>query len=168
MRGWKIPVAAAALLACFATGAPAIEVGKPAVPFTLTNPVTQMEVSLPAALEKNPALIVFFNTSCAACEAELVAAKNYLHNNPNAFKLFAIAIDSTSDARARVSKFIEDKGLGVAIVLLDPKFEVAEKYGFNFTPAAVGIDKEGKVKFVVNGFSRTESKVFTGNLESLK
>ncbi len=159
---------AAVLVVLLAPSSQAINPGDPAVAFTLFNPVTQGNVSIPDALEKKPGLLVFFNTSCASCEAELVNATAYLKNHPDAFKLIAIAIDATPDARTRVTKYMHEKGFGAATLLLDPKFDVGEDYGFKLTPAAVGIGSDGKVKFLISGFSRREEKAFGANLDSLK
>ena len=159
---------ALALVVLLAPAAGAINVGDAAVPFSLLNPTTSMEVSVPEYLGKKPGLIVFFNTSCGACEAELFTANAYLKKNSGAFKLIAIAIDSTPDSRIRVTKYIQEQGFTEATILLDPKFDVGEKYGFTFTPASVGIGSDGKVKFIVNGFSRKEEKAFGANLDSLK
>ncbi len=168
MRGWKILVAALALVVCGVASAQAIEAGANAVPFTLNNPVSREAVAFPAVAANKPALIVFFNTSCSACEAELAAAQTYLKNNKDAFKLIGIAIDAGSDATSRVIKYMEDRKLLDVTILVDPKFAVAEKYGFNFTPASVGVGKDGKVKFVLNGFSRAEASAFGDKLESLQ
>ncbi len=158
------------LILSVVAGSPAmaLDPGVDAPPFTLLSPSTQTQVKFPDLLEGKGGLLVFFNTACAACESELIAAKVFLESNPNAFRLVAVAIDQTSDARARVTKFVEEKGIGsVATILLDPKFEVAEKYGFTFTPASVGV-KGGKIVFSLNGFSRAEAKGFSANLEKLK
>ncbi len=168
MRGWKILMAALALAVCGVTGAQAIEVGANAIPFSLINPVSRQEVAFPEAAGGKPALIVFFNTSCSACEAELAAAQNYLKDKKDAFKLIGIAIDAGADSTPRVIKYMEEKKLLDQTILVDPKFAVGEKYGFNFTPASVGVGADGKVKFILNGFSRAEARAFGDNLEKLQ
>lgn len=165
MKVKALVLAGVVLLALTGTAA-AIEPGESAIPFTIFNPSTSTNFDFPKAIAGKASLILFWNTTCGACDTEISATNEYLHNNPKAFELILIAIDSSKDAKTKVDAYIRDKKI-TAVSLLDPKFEIAEKYGFAFTPAAVGFGKDGKALFVLKGFSRRESGGYNSLLDKL-
>ncbi len=163
----KALVFAVLMLLSVAGPAAAIEVGDSAIPFSIFNPSTNSNFEFPAAVKGKPVLLLFFNTTCGACDSEISVTKDYLDQNKDAFKIILVAIDSAKDARAKVDAYVKEKGMTGHTVLLDSKFEIAEKYGFTFTPAAVGIGKNGKAVLVLKGFSRRESGGYSQKLDAL-
>ena len=163
----KALVLAGVMLLSMAGAAMAIEVGDSPVPFSVFNPSTSTNYDFPAAVKGKAALLLFFNTTCGACDSEISVTKTYLDKNPDAFQVILIAIDSQKEARAKVDAYVKEKGMSNSMVLMDPKFEIADKYGFPFTPAAVGFGKDGKALFVIKGFSRKDSGGYLGKLDTL-
>jgi hypothetical protein len=58
-------------------------------------------------------------------------------------------------------------GLSNYTIVSDPKLELAEKFGFTFTPSTVGIGKDGKIAFLMSGFGRKDPMVLEENIKKL-
>jgi len=148
-------------LCLWAPTAPAAEEAKPApkvlgvgdkvAEFSLTDGLTGAPVSFEKDFLGKSKLtaISFMNTSCSACNAEIRFLSQLAGKYPD-FKLIAMAVDSRGEA---VVKSYNENNKYKASYVLDPEFTQPPKYGFNYTPALVLIDKSGKIVVVKGGFN---------------
>ncbi|HWR97424.1 MAG TPA: redoxin domain-containing protein, partial [Candidatus Methanoperedens sp.] len=101
--------------------------------------------------------LVFFNTGCSSCFAELAEASNAVKavNDPAKLEVYAIAVDK----RGALSVKAYDEGNQFAVkYLLDPEFKVPPVFGFRYTPAMVVAGKDGKIMEVRGGFDPSAEK----------
>ncbi len=150
------------LLGAWASAALAADAPKTATPkvlgvgdmvadFNLTDGLSGAPVSFSKDILGKTKLtaISFMNTACSACAAEIRFFSQLAGKYPE-LRLVAIAVDSRGEA---VVKSYNDHNKFNASYVLDPEFTQPPKYGFNFTPAVLLVDKSGKIVHVKGGFN---------------
>ncbi len=124
------------------------KVGDNLPPMTLKSLKGDLTVELDKM--KKPALIMFVNSSCAACRAELYAFTKLAEKNKDKLATLVVSVDF--DPQNTVTRF-PDLAAMPYDVMDGSDFKVASALGFNFTPATVIADGSGKQVFRKGGFS---------------
>ena len=93
-----------------------------------------------------PVLVHFWATWCPVCNAE----NSNIHNLAKDYPLLSIASWSGSDKD--VADHMQKEGLSFAVVA-DDEGIWAEQYGINAVPISFILDANGKIQFVVSGYS---------------
>ncbi|MBI5017081.1 MAG: TlpA family protein disulfide reductase [Deltaproteobacteria bacterium] len=143
------------LLALLAVGsapgtgiAAAAGVGDPLPAISLVDASTEKPVQVAEALKGAVGVLVYMQTSCAACRKELTALKDLQGKYPK-LKVVAVSVDAGGPERAVSYK----KNFGFEFPFLqDPEFKTPELFGFSFTPGMVLVGKDGNVAFIKGGF----------------
>jgi thiol-disulfide isomerase/thioredoxin len=87
--------------------------------------------------------VVFMNTACSACMQEMSGLMK-LADETKKLSIVAVAVDVKG--KEAVERFIgANEKFKDLVFALDPKYAVAYKFGFSFTPASVIVDKQGKI-----------------------
>lgn len=109
-------------------------------------------------------MLAFWASWCGECRAQLQGF-NELHASYNdiGFKLLSVNLDPKM---AQARETAESLGLSFP-VLHDPEGAVGELYSIDDVPMVVFIDREGQVREVVEGFSRTNQDYYADRLRSL-
>ncbi len=94
-------------------------------------------------------VLIYMQTSCAACRKELEALNNMLAYVPD-LNVIAISVDAGS--QKRIKKYIDHYKFPFTF-LHDPSFTTPELFGFSYTPASVLLDKSAKIIFIKSGWS---------------
>lgn len=131
-----------------------VEVGDPIPKVILNNVKTNQASTLSEISKGKITVIVYMQTSCAACRKELEAIKNMLNFCPD-LNVIAISVDAGSPAR--ILKYVEHYQFPFTF-LHDPGFTTPEMFGFSYTPATVVIGKDGKILLLKGGFRRGDEK----------
>ena len=101
-------------------------------------------------------VINFWSTACPPCVDEMPYFQA-LYEQWKTQGIVLLPID-IGEASATVSGFLQ--GLGLTLpALLDTRGEVAGKYGIQFTPTTLFIDREGKLKSKVVGAFKDKSAI---------
>lgn len=127
-----------------------LAVGDKAAGFTLADGLTGNPVSLEKDfLGKSKLLAIsFMNTACSACNAE-IRLLSQMADKYQDLKVVAMAVDSRGEAM--VKTYNEANKFNVSYVL-DPEYTQPPKYGFNYTPAMILVDKAGTIVMIKGGF----------------
>jgi peroxiredoxin len=136
---------------CFASEA---GVGEPAPKVILNDIKTNQASNLSEIGKGKVSVVVYMQTSCAACRKELEAIKSMLSYVPE-LNVVAISVDAGSPAR--ILKYIEHYQFPFTF-LHDPSFTTPELFGFSYTPATVVIGKDGKIVYLKGGYRRGDEK----------
>jgi peroxiredoxin len=101
--------------------------------------------------------LVFFNTGCSSCLAELTEASAAVKavNDPAKLAVYGIAVDKRG--AKSVAAYDESNKFNVKY-LLDADFKIPPMFGFRYTPAMVIVDKSGKIMEVKGGFDPAADK----------
>jgi peroxiredoxin len=92
-------------------------------------------------------VIVFWRSECAACQAIRLAI-NSLNNPVGIHGIWAIAV--SDEPEATVLRSLDDHPFWASIAL-DPTYRVARALGIRESPAAVVVDREGRVVARIGG-----------------
>ena len=109
-------------------------------------------------------ILNFWATWCGPCRQEMpLLDEVYVKYRRAGLVLLSINIDEQPEAAAEMAKT-----LGVSYpVLLDARNEVAKAYEIGTLPATFLIDREGKVRYVSEGFKPGYEKRYTEKLREL-
>ena len=97
-------------------------------------------------------LVNFWATWCPPCRAELPKVQSDIVEGMPSVKVLAI---SRGEERAKVEKFVKDKGYGFT-VCLDPSQEVYGKFATNYIPRNFVVGPDGIVTYVGVGYDEKE------------
>lgn len=120
--------------------------------FTLRNGLAAGDVNFVKDIKGRSAVTVllFFNTGCSACMAELdEASKVAKELGDDKLKVYAIAVDRRGEQAVKAYFEIYKHQ---ATYLLDPTFTMPPKFGFSYTPASLLVDRDGKIVFMKGGY----------------
>ena len=159
-----------------AKGAPAA--AKPAVPeppvakvgdqvpeFKLKNAITGESTAWGKDVKGKAkyTIVVFMNTGCSSCLAELMAVKDATRENKDVVT-YAIAVDKRGE---EVVKAYYESYKIEANYLVDAEFDVPPQFGFDYTPAMIIVDKTGKIIFAKGGYRPKDRDKFVAELVAL-
>lgn len=157
LRGGLLAAAllAVALMIAFRACAPSPAatqhyINQPAAAFTL--PAERQGVQLPAPITfvptpGKPTLLVFFYTLCTHCLLNVQTAHSVASEFPD---LHTVYIDSPAE-QPEASEMMMQRIAITDAVLLDSKGQVAARYGINYYPTLVLIDRHGIVRAIWTG-----------------
>lgn len=127
--------------------------GKKAPEFKLEN-INGKIVSLSKITGEGPVIISFWATWCKPCAEEMSELKKILKEYKSSnVKVVAISTDNEKSV-SKVKPYIQSKGYGDFIVLLDTNQEAARKYYATTVPYSVIINKEGEIVYSHMGFMK--------------
>ena len=129
-------------------------VGDVAPKIILNNIKTNQATNVNDISKGKVTVIVYMQTSCAACRKELDAMKSLLDFVPE-LNIIAISVDAGSSAR--ILKYVEHYQFPFTF-LHDPSFTTPELFGFSYTPATVVLGKDGKIISLKGGYRRGDEK----------
>ena len=167
MKKFLLLSLAALLVLSFAGGVFAQEAefakeGDPLPEFTLPNALAEGDVtSKDISGTKGLVAMVFMNTGCSACLAEIKEVSETV-DNVGADKVTAYAIAVDKRGKAVVESYNSTYGFKVTY-LLDPSFTIPPMFGFSYTPAIV-LAKDGNFFL----FEEGETFVYRVNLDTLE
>jgi peroxiredoxin len=110
--------------------------------------------SLPALLEKGPAIAAFFKVSCPVCQFTFPFLERLHQRYGKTATFLGISQD---DAKA-TNKFINEYGVTFPAALDEngKNYPASNAYGLTNVPTIFLIESDGKIKVVSNGFNRKE------------
>jgi peroxiredoxin len=137
---------------CFDSG---VEVGQKVPEFSLPG-LDGTPISFEKQIRgKAPLAILFFmTTACSACFEELKELDEFVRRNPGKVDVWCVAVDLRG--ATTVGLYQEANRFQVKY-LIDPRFSLPRKFGFNYTPSLAIVDPHGVVLHKKGGYSPTES-----------
>lgn len=134
---------------------PGIEVGQKVPEFSLPG-LDGSAVSFEKQIRgKAPLTLLFFmTTACSACYEELREIDGFVRRNPGKVDVWAVAVDLRGSKT--VGPYQETNRFRVNY-LVDPRFSLPRKFGFNYTPSLAVIDPKGIVLHKKGGYSPSET-----------
>lgn len=147
------------LLACNQNFDEGLAPGQSAPNFQLKNLAGQT-VSLSDYRGKN-VLLNFWASWCLPCKQEVANLEKLSKLNPEKLVVLGLAVD---DHAEDVSKFITDYQVSFPIAL-DADSKVKDKYGVTGFPESYFIDREGKIKLILDPDKQTMEAKITGPRE---
>ncbi len=115
---------------------------------------TNQPTKLNEIIKGKVTVLVYMQTSCAACRKELEALKNMKDFVP---ELNIIAVSVDAGCTNRIKKYIDHYKFDF-MFLHDPSFTTPELFNFSFTPATVVIVKDGKIIALKGGYRKGDEK----------
>lgn len=101
------------------------------------------------ALPEHPRVVHFFASWCGVCEAESGNVATLAEHHE------VLAIASQSGESAEVRSYLAGHGLGPASIALDPRGELAQRFGVHAFPATFYLDDEGHIVTSEVGYTTT-------------
>ncbi len=145
-----------------------LKVGDAMPDFALKNGLTGQEVRFQVdILGKSEAVaFVFFNTGCSACMAEMEEVSTTAKElGDQKLLVFGFAVDKRGEQAVKAYNNIYGFK---ATYLLDPIFSIPARFGFNYTPAGVILDAQGKIVFLKGGYNPVkDAGLFAREIKSL-
>jgi peroxiredoxin len=135
---------------------PVYKVGDAVPEFKLKNAITGEQVSFEKGIKGKAkhTIILFMNTGCSSCLAELMEVDAATKGNKD-FVVYGIAVDKRGE---EVVKAYYDQYRIEVNYLVDPEFKMPPMFGFEYTPAMIIVDKNGKIKEAKGGFNPNRDK----------
>jgi peroxiredoxin len=128
-----------------------LDTGALAPHFTLLG-IDGREYSLPKDTAGQPAVLVFFKTTCATCDVAFPYINRLRHEYLDGWALWAIAQDSAAAAGAYAQKHRIDYP-----VLIDaPDYAVSRLYDPPATPTLFLADARGRTVYATHGFAKDD------------
>jgi len=159
-RRLVLPLAAALLSALGAAAPPAhggqkpVEVGRAVPEFSLPG-----LDGAPVSFEKDirgraPLTLLFFmTTACSACFEELKEIHEFVGRHPGKVDVWCVAVDLRG---AQTVVPFQNANRFRVRYLLDPRFSLPRRFGFNYTPSLAIVDSRGVVLHKKGGYSPNE------------
>jgi peroxiredoxin len=128
-----------------------LETGALAPHFTLLG-IDGHEYSLPNDLAGQPAVLVFFKTSCETCDVAFPYLNKLREAYPDGWHIWAIAQDPPDKARA----YAERHGITFPVLIDAPAYEASLLYDPEATPTIFLVDEKGRTEFDAYGFAKED------------
>jgi peroxiredoxin len=128
-----------------------LETGALAPHFTLLG-IDGKEYRLPNSLDGEPALLVFFKTTCATCDLAFPYINRLRETYPARWHLWAIA----QDPPAVATEYAAKHGLSYPVLIDAPNYEVSRLYDPAATPTLFVVDEGGRTIYVTHGFAKDD------------
>jgi thiol-disulfide isomerase/thioredoxin len=165
MRKWRIPALLFSLLfllaAAVATAAEPAPAAAPVKPLGVGDKISNLSLTgldgknAEVAVDKGLVAIVFFNTSCSACKAEM-ALLNAMSKQNKALKVIAVSVDAQGAKTTKL--FVESSNYDKFAFYIDPEYKSPERFGFSFSPALVVV-KDGSITMKHPGFMNQDEEM---------
>jgi peroxiredoxin len=128
-----------------------LETGALAPHFTLLG-IDGKEYRLPNSLNGEPALLVFFKTTCATCDLAFPYINRLRDAYPEGWHLWAIA----QDPPAVASDYARKHGLSYPVLIDAPDYEASRLYDPAATPTLFFTDTSGRAIYTTHGFAKDD------------
>lgn len=110
------------------------------------------EYIFPQGFQGRPGLIVFFKTTCGACDLAFPYINRLRDAYPEGWELWAIAQDPPSQA----SEYAGRHGIRCPVLIDAPAYEVSRLYDPPATPTLFLVDPGGRIAYTTYGFSKDD------------
>lgn len=132
-----------------------VEVGQKVPEFSLPG-LDGSPVSFERQIRGKAPLTLFFfmTTACSACFEELKELDEFVRKNPEKVDVWTVAVDLRG---AKTVGPYQGANRFRVNYLIDPKFSLPRKFGFNYTPSLAIVDRQGVVLHKKGGYSPNES-----------
>jgi thiol-disulfide isomerase/thioredoxin len=161
---FAVPVFAADEAAPEAAPAGPLKVGDMLTADMKATDIDGNEKAVTAFLTKDYTAIQFMTTACSACQQEL--QELLILQDVTGFKLDILAVSIDIRGVDAVKAYEKQYKYGVKYAL-DQMFTLPPRFGFNFTPSLVVVDKAGKILVSKGGFSRSGWKATADEIKSV-
>lgn len=159
-----VPALAAEEAAKPAPAPAAAPVDKDALPaFSLKTPDGAVVDN--AKVKGKPSVFLIMQTACNICRGEIQDV-NGISQNPN-YKSIDFYIVNVDFNPRLLPGYLKENDIKIP-ALLDPDFSFGKKFGISFTPAAVFVNKSGKVVGITKGYSEDSLGEIKTNLDAIK
>ncbi len=128
-----------------------LESGALAPHFTLLG-IDGREYTLPNTVQGEPALLVFFKSTCATCDLAFPYINRLREAYPDTWHLWAIAQDQPEAA----AEYAERHGLNYPVLIDAPTYTVSRLYDPAATPTLFLVNGKGRVTYTTYGFSKDD------------
>lgn len=141
---------------------------------SLRLPTLDGDTASLAALRGRVVLLNIWATWCAPCVREMPALQRvYERYRDRGLEVLAVSTDAAPGTRrpdgsvvGLVSEFVDRFGLTFPVAL-DPSAEVEGRFGTEWLPTTVLIDREGRIRFLEIGAREWDEEPWIGEIESL-
>lgn len=137
--------------------------GDPLPSFSLPDVATGNVVEVKGLFEGHVGALVFMQTSCAACRAELMALSGLARKYP---ELRVVAVSVDSGGANRVARYREGYAFSFPFVH-DPAYTAPGYFGFSFTPALVLVNRQGSVALLKGGYNPADEALLEKDIAEL-
>ena len=128
-----------------------IEAGAIAPHFALLG-IDGREYLLPRSAEGQPAVLVFFKTTCGTCDLAFPYINRLPEAYPQGWHLWAVSQDPP-DASAN---YVRRREITCPVLLDAPAYTVSRLYDPPATPTLFLVDRRGRVAYTTAGFSKDD------------
>ena len=136
-----------------------LETGALAPHFTLLG-IDGREYSIPRDTRGEPAVIVFFKSTCATCDLAFPYINRLHASYPAGWQLWAIAQDPP-DAAAEYAKRLQ---IDYPVLIDAPAYTVSRLYDPTATPTLFLADDRGRIEYSTYGFAKDDFNHLAGLL----
>ena len=128
-----------------------LEAGALASHFTLLG-LDGREYSVPASLAGQPALLVFFKTSCATCDLTFPYVSRLRGAYPDGWHCWAVSQDPPERSRDYARRY----GLAGPVLIDAPEYAASRLYDPPATPTLFLIGADARVEYTTYGFVKDD------------
>ena len=134
-----------------------LEIGALGPHFTLLG-IDGREYSVPHGIAGEPALLVFFKTSCATCDLTFPYINRLREQYPAGWRVWAVAQDPPD----RASEYADEHKLEFPVLIDAPTYSVSKLYDPAATPTLFLMDERGHVVYSTYGFAKRDLNEMAG------
>ena len=128
-----------------------IEAGAIAPHFALLG-IDGREYLLPRSAEGQPAVLVFFKTTCGTCDLAFPYINRLTEAYPQGWHLWAVSQDPPDTS----AEYAGQRGITYPVLLDAPAYAVSRLYDPPATPTLFLVDRRGRVAYTTHGFSKED------------
>ena len=128
-----------------------LEVGALAWHFALLG-IDGREYHLPRSIGGQPAVLVFFKTTCGTCDLAFPYINRLVEVYEKGWHLWAISQDPPD----RSTEYARSHGISYPVLLDAPAYAVSRLYDPPATPTLFLVDRRGRVAYTTAGFSKDD------------
>lgn len=136
-----------------------LETGALAPHFTLLG-IDGREYRLPNSLSGQPALLVFFKTTCETCDLTFPYINQLRQSYPNGWHPWAIA----QDPPERASGYAGEHQISYPVLIDAPDYSVSKLYDPAATPTLFLVDDRGRTTYSAYGFAKDDLNEIAGRI----
>ncbi len=119
--------------------------------FTLLG-IDGREYRLPNSVVGEPALLVFFKSTCATCDLTFPYLNRLTEEYPTGWQMWAIAQDAPDAAR----EYARRQRIECPVLIDAPGYDVSRLYDPAATPTLFLLDQGSRTEFVTHGFAKDD------------